>query len=178
MREPQFPYVLFGHSVGALISFELARELRRRRFTLPRRLFLSGRRAPTTSSDKDPVFNLADDAFIAEVMRLNGTPKEVLEHPETRRLFLPVLRADFEIDDTYEYYFEERLSCPITVYGGLQDRDISLESLRAWEEQTSADCKLRMFPGDHFFLLSPEAGFVDVFRRDAVSILRYPARAV
>ncbi|MFZ1007488.1 MAG: alpha/beta fold hydrolase [Candidatus Sulfotelmatobacter sp.] len=178
MREPQFPYILFGHSVGALISFELARELRRRRFTLPRRLFLSGRRAPTTSSEKDPVFNLADDAFIAEVKRLNGTPKEVLEHPETRRLFLPVLRADFEIDDTYEYYSEERLSCPITVYGGLQDRDISLESLRAWEEQTSADCKLTMFPGDHFFLLSPEAGFVDVFRRDAVSILRYPAQAV
>ena len=66
---------------------------------------------------------------------------------------------------------------PKSVFRVLQDRDISLESLCAWEEQTSADCKLRMFPGDHFCLLSPEAGFVDVFRRDAVSILGYPAQA-
>jgi surfactin synthase thioesterase subunit len=85
--------------------------------------------------------------------------------------------ADLRACPSREYYSEERLSCPITVYGGLQDRDISLESLGAWEEQTSADCKLRMFPGDHLFLLSPEAGFVDVFQRDAVSILGYPAQA-
>ena len=116
MREPQFPYVLFGHSVGALISFELARELRRRRFTLPRRLFLSGRRPPTTSSEKDPIFNLADDAFIAEVKRLNGTPKGSALTSRNQKTFLPVLRAGFEIDDTYEYYSEERLSWPITVY--------------------------------------------------------------
>ncbi len=178
VREPQFPYALFGHSMGALISFELAREVRRRGFTLPRCLFLSGRRAPTAPSERGAVFNLSDEAFIAEVKRLNGTPKEVLEHPETRRLFLPVLRADLEIDDTYEYYPEERLPCPITVYGGLQDEDISLESLRAWQQQTSADYKLRTFPGDHFFIQSPEAGFVDVFRRDVLSTLRYPVQAV
>jgi len=87
-------------------------------------------------------------------------------------------RADLEIDDTYEYYSEEPLSCPITVYGGLQDRDISLESLRAWEEQTSADCKLRTFPGDHFFIHNPGAGFVEAFRGDVLSTLRYPVRTV
>jgi medium-chain acyl-[acyl-carrier-protein] hydrolase len=178
MREPQPPYALFGHSMGALISFELAREFRRRGFTMPQRLFLSGRCAPTIPNERGPVFSLPDDAFIAEVKRLNGTPKEVLEHPDTRRLFLPVLRADLEIDDTYDYHPEEQLPCPITVYGGLQDQDISLESLRAWKQQTSGDYKLRTFPGDHFFIHNPEAGFVEAFQGDVLSTLRYPVQAV
>jgi medium-chain acyl-[acyl-carrier-protein] hydrolase len=177
-QEPQPPYVLFGHSMGALISFELARELRRRDFKLPRRLFLSGRSALTEARQRVPIFALPDDAFIAEVKRFNGTPAEVLDHPETRRLFLPALRADLEIDDTYEYYSEERLACPITVYGGLQDSDISEENLRAWQQQTSGDYKLRTLPGDHFFIHSPEAGFIDIFRRDVLSTLRYPVHSV
>ena len=73
---------------------------------------------------------------------------------------------------------DSELPCPITVYGGLQDQDISLESLRAWEEQTSADCKLRTFPGDHFFIYNPGAGFVEAFRGDVLNTLRYPVRAV
>lgn len=73
--EPQPPYALFGHSMGALISFELARELRRRHFVSPRRLFVSGRGAPTGASREVPRFNLPEEAFIGEVRRLNGTPR-------------------------------------------------------------------------------------------------------
>jgi medium-chain acyl-[acyl-carrier-protein] hydrolase len=178
MLEPELPYALFGHSMGALISFELARELRRRGFIAPRRLFLSGRRAPTVPGRELPTFNLPHDEFIAEVRRLNGTPKELLDHPETMELFLPVLRADFEVADTYEYHPEERLSCPISVYGGLQDEDVPVESLRLWKEQTSAECKVRMFAGDHFFLHNPAMDFVDVFQRDVLSTLHNPAQEV
>jgi len=178
MREPQPPYALFGHSMGALISFELARELRRRRFAAPQRLFLSGRGAPNVASREAPIFNLPEEAFIAEVRKFNGTPKGVFDHPETMKFFLPVLRADLEMLDTYEYHPEERLSCPITVYGGQQDKDVDVENLRAWEEHTSASCNLRIFTGDHFFIHSPGIGFVDAFRRDVLSALHHPVQPV
>jgi medium-chain acyl-[acyl-carrier-protein] hydrolase len=102
--EPQPPYALFGHSMGAVISFELARELRRRRFAAPLRLFLSGRSAPNIASREAPIFNLPEEAFIAEIRKFNGTPKELLDHSEAMELFIPVLRADLEMLDTYEYY--------------------------------------------------------------------------
>jgi medium-chain acyl-[acyl-carrier-protein] hydrolase len=177
MREPQPPYVLFGHSMGALISFELARELRRRRFAAPRRLFLSGRSAPNVANRAAPIFNLPEKAFIAEVKKFNGTPTELLENPEAMKLFLPALRADLEMLDTYEYYPEESLSCPITVYGGLQDTGAPEESLRAWKEHTSASCNLRLLPGDHFFIHSPGIGFGDFFWRDVMSTLHHPEPA-
>jgi medium-chain acyl-[acyl-carrier-protein] hydrolase len=168
-RKPQPPYALFGHSMGALISFELARELRRRGFAAPRRLFLSGRGAPHVPSRKTPIFNLPEESFIAEVKKFNGTPNELFDHPEVMELLLPALRADLEMLDTYEYRPEQRLSCPISAYGALQDTDAPVESLRAWEEHTSASCNLRIFPGDHFFIHSPSIGFVDVFRRDVLN---------
>ena len=178
VREPQPPYVLFGHSMGALISFELSRDLRRRGFTLPLRLFLSGRSAPTAPKRESPIFNLPHEAFIAEVKKLNGTPKELLEDREALELFLPTLRADFEMVDTYEYHSEERLSCPITVYGGLADKDTPVESLSAWGEQTSAGYNVRMFAGDHFFIDKPGANFVDAFRSDVLSTLHHPVQEV
>jgi medium-chain acyl-[acyl-carrier-protein] hydrolase len=167
-REPQPPYALFGHSMGALISFELARELRRRGFAAPQRLLVSGHAAPNLHSRKSPIFNLPEESFIAEVRKFGGTAKELLDNPEAMKLFCSVLRADFEMIDTYEYRVEEPLSCPITAYGALQDTDAPVESLHVWQEHTSASCKVRMFPGDHFFIHSLDIGFVDVFQRDVL----------
>src|SRR5215510_3567397 len=104
-------FVFYGHSMGALISFELAREMRRRHSIGPRQLFLSGRGAPTAPSCEGPTFNLPHDEFIAELRRLNGTPPELLDVPDARELFLPLLRADFELVDTYRYEPEAPLSC-------------------------------------------------------------------
>ncbi len=135
------PFVLYGHSMGALISFELARELRRRHSIGPRQLFLSGSRAPTVPRRKDLTFDLPDNEFIAELRRLNGTPSE-----------LP-------------------LSCPITAYGGLDDEFVSLESLREWQKQTSELCKQNMFPGDHFFIHKAQSTFINVLRKDVLATL-------
>jgi medium-chain acyl-[acyl-carrier-protein] hydrolase len=87
------------------------------------------------------------------------------------KFFFPVLRADLEMLDTYEYRVEEPLSCPIKVYGGLRDTDAPVESVRACQEHTSARFNLRTFAGDHFFIQSSTTGFVDVFRRDVLSTL-------
>jgi medium-chain acyl-[acyl-carrier-protein] hydrolase len=171
--ELQHPFAFYGHSMGAVISFELTRELRRRHGVGPQQLFLSGRRAPQMSSSKQATFNLPDEEFIAEVSKLNGTPKELFQVAETRELFLPVLRADFEIVDTYEYASAAQpLSCPITVYGGLQDANVPVESLSAWAKETHAGCKVRTFPGDHFFIHREGANFASVLGLDVAECLR------
>jgi len=167
----QQAFALFGHSMGALISFELSRELRRRHGITPRQLFLSGHRAPHATKADPPTFNLPHDDFMLELKRLNGTPRELLDDAETRELFLPLLRADFEVVDTYQYLPEEALSCPLTIYSGLQDPKVQISSLQAWRELTSGSCNIKMFPGDHFFIHSCGMDFVHTLRRDVLSVL-------
>jgi medium-chain acyl-[acyl-carrier-protein] hydrolase len=168
--EVQVPYALYGHSMGAIIGFELARELASGQGKGPEHLFVSGRRAPQWPNTEPPSFHLPHDEFIAELKRLKGTPDEVLAHPELMELFLSLLRADFELVDTYEFKPGQLLSCPITVYGGLSDEHVPAESCRAWREQTSGVCRTRMVQGDHFFVRQPGPDFVNSFRQDVLSV--------
>ena len=146
------PFVFFGHSMGAMISFELARALRREHGLSPKHLFLSGRTAPQVARDEPVTYHLPEPEFIDEVRRLNGTPKEVLNNPELMQLLIPLLRADFEVCQTYEYQPDAPLDCPITVIGGLQDIEVKRQNLELWREFTTSRFLLRMLPGDHFFL--------------------------
>lgn len=146
------PFSFFGHSMGALISFELARLLRRKHKLHVSKLLLSGRGAPHLPDHEPTTYNLPEPEFIAELRRLKGTPQEVLAHPELMDLMSPILRADFEICQTYEYVPEPPLECPITALGGLQDEEVTHRQLDAWREHTTSTFSLRMFPGDHFFL--------------------------
>jgi medium-chain acyl-[acyl-carrier-protein] hydrolase len=150
------PFVFFGHSMGAMISFELARQLRRERLSQPVHLFVSGRIAPQLPRKTPPVHDLPEPEFVEELRRLNGTPREVLEHPELMPLLIPLLRADFSVVGTYQYHPEPPLACPITALGGLHDPEVSREDLEAWREQTASAFSLRMLPGDHFYLQSAE----------------------
>jgi surfactin synthase thioesterase subunit len=163
------PYALYGHSMGALISFELSWELIRRYGDGPQHLFVSGRSAPQWPRLEPPTFHLPHDDFIAELRRLNGTPPDVLDNPDLIKLFLGVLRADFEAVETYEYRSRGPLDCPITVYCGLQDEDVSQESCRAWRDQTTSCCEIRMLNGDHFLVRDPQPEFVNAFRNDILS---------
>ena len=148
------PFMFFGHSMGAMISFELARLLRRERQPLPSYLFVSGRRAMQVHEDEPRTYDLPEAEFIQELIRLNGTPREVLEHRELLELMLPLLRADFELIHEYEYSPGPPFAFPITAFGGLEDSEISREQLEAWREQTTARFQLHMVPGDHFFIHS------------------------
>jgi len=146
------PFAFFGHSLGALVGFELARQLRRQSGAQPVRLFASAARAPQIPPRHRPIHALPDEEFLEELRRLNGTPGEVLEHPELMEIMLPALRADFAVYETYAYSPELPLTCCISSFGGLQDRRVSCDDLGAWREQTTASLSLRMFPGGHFFL--------------------------
>jgi len=146
------PFALFGHSLGALIGFELARQLRRQSGLQPVRLFVSADRAPQIPPRAQPIHALSDREFLVELRRLHGIPGKVWEEAELMQIMLPVLRADFAVYETYVYSTEPPLSCPISIFGGLQDRRVSRGDLEAWRDQTSVSSSLMMFPGDHFFL--------------------------
>lgn len=163
------PFAIFGHSLGALIGFELARQLRRRHGVNPVRLFVSAGRAPQAARPCAPIHNLPAKEFLAAVRRLNGTPAEVFEHEELLEIILPVLRADFAVYETYVYSTEPPLNCPISTFGGSQDREISHSDLEAWRDQTTDAFSLRMLPGDHFFLeYNPASSSSDAVSRTAL----------
>ena len=165
------PFAFFGHSMGGIIGFELARRLRGEYGLKPEQLFVSGRRAPQIPSTKPVTYNLPEDELIEELRRLNGTPKEVLEHPELLSLLLPVLRADFEVIQTYQYIEGPPLDCPISAFGGLEDADVGRDKLEGWREQTTAAFALRILPGDHFFLHSSRATLLRILSQEIGQVL-------
>ena len=147
------PYSLYGHSVGALIAFELARKLGKKQGYGPAHLFVSAHRAPRQVNQDQPIHQLADDEFIRELQRrYDGIPCAIRENHELMELLIPVLRADFALSETYVYVAEEPLSCPITAFGGLKDTNVSADDLNFWGQETNHDFSLHMFPGAHFFL--------------------------
>lgn len=146
------PFAFFGHSLGALIGFELARQLRQRAMPQPVHLFVSGARAPQIPDPKAPIHNLPDKEFVEAVRDFGGTPEEVLQHEELMEILLPCLRADFEVCETHIYQPGDPLSIPITAFGGWQDKKIAPDEIEAWRNQTLSSFVVRMFPGNHFFL--------------------------
>lgn len=167
------PYAFFGHSMGALISFELAQALQRNALARPPlRLIVSGRRAPHLPAIKPPTHHLPEADFVAELRHLQGTPESVLQDPELLHLLLPLLRADFALCETYVYRPGSTLICPISALGGLQDREASREDIAAWSKQTtSVSFKLHFFAGDHFFLHKERAALLRILTQDLLNDL-------
>lgn len=146
------PYAFFGHSMGALISFELARALRSSgQVPGPVHLLVSGHRAPQLPDLRPPAHQLPEPQLLEALRDLEGTPEEVLQHEELLQLLLPVLRADFAICETYTYVPQPPLACPISVFGGLRDPNVPYESILAWKQHTTKTCQVHFFAGGHFF---------------------------
>ncbi len=119
------PFAFLGHSMGAIITYELARLLRRTSGYQPIRLFATRCVAPHCEREEAPSYNLPEPEFLEELRSMNGRPQEVLEHPELMQMIMPLLRADFELIETYAYSPGELLDCPITALGGVQDPEVS-----------------------------------------------------
>ncbi len=168
------PFVFFGHSIGALVSFELARELRRIKGIEPSHLFVSGCPAPQLPSS-ERMCDLPEDEFLERVCRFNGTPPEVLNHPELMQLIIPALRADFSLRDRYVYREEPSLDCPITAFGGMSDKHVDSVMLRSWRQHTRERFQLWLFQGDHFFVRSAQGPLLEVLS-SALSRYREGAR--
>jgi len=147
------PFSFFGHSLGAITCFEVTRALRRQQAAQPNRLLVSGSRAPHMPRLVPAIYHLPKAEFIAGLKTLGGTPAEVWQYPELVELFLPVLRADLTLSETYLHSFESEsaFNCPITAFGGWQDPRTNQANLKAWAEHTTANFSLHMFQGGHFF---------------------------
>lgn len=167
------PFAFFGHSMGALIAFELTRELRRLGLPEPAHLFLSGRRAPHIPDREPPIHHLPRAEFLAELRTLNGTPEELLRNEELMECVLPVLRADFALCERYSFSPGPPLEQPLSVFGGDADPEVELADLSAWSRMTTGACRVRILPGDHFFV--HQSG--DALLRIVGSVLTDAARA-
>jgi medium-chain acyl-[acyl-carrier-protein] hydrolase len=144
------PFAIFGHSLGALVGFAFARELRRRGLPAPVQLFMSGRRAPQIE-DVQGIHALPDPEFTAWLRRLGGIPDAVFQEPELLAYFFPILRADLEVNAA-TIAAGEPLDCPITAMRGVADDRVTAEQLDGWQAQTRAAFDREVFPGGHFFI--------------------------
>lgn len=160
------PFALFGHSMGTLLGLELVHHMRSHFELEPVHLFFSGRGAPDLPNREKPIHQLPEEEFVNHIRNYNGTPKEVLEHEELMELMIPILRADFEVCETYSYQKRPKFSCPLSVYGGLQDSDAPRQNMQAWAHHSTGPFNLRMFPGDHFFFLQNTQALLGSILRD------------
>ncbi|HEY7403808.1 MAG TPA: thioesterase domain-containing protein [Candidatus Angelobacter sp.] len=150
-------YSFYGHSLGSIIAFEMARRIRREGKAGPACLLVSAHTAPQLGLRRPPLHTLPDNEFKESLRRLAGTPEEVLQDEDLMSIVMQVLRADFEVDETYSYTEEPALECPIAAFGGVDDLDVPRPDLEAWSANTSREFSLHMMEGDHFFVFrSPD----------------------
>ena len=160
------PFALFGHSLGASLAFELSSLLQRKHSIETACPFVSARRAPRVPNDSPITYNLPEEEFLAHLRTLNGTPSEVLENSELMQLMLPVLRADFQLIQTYEYQEEPPLNCPITAFAGVDDVKVTPKQIEAWREHTTSRFGLHTLPGNHFFIHSKQQDLLRILTRE------------
>ena len=167
------PFAFFGHSLGAFISFELARKLSKQYGLEPVHLFVSGIRAPQIPNSNLPIHHLPERAFLGELRRrYSGIQEEALQDPHIMKEVLPGLRASCEMYESYKYVNGEPLHCSITAFGGLQDDTASQEDMKAWRHQTKAGFTLHMIPGNHFFLHFERGHFLRALSNEIIRTLR------
>lgn len=150
------PFVFFGHSMGALLAFDLMRILRARGFRQPELMIASGRNAPQFKWRDAGIQVLPDDQFVAAVRDYNGTPEALLAEESLRELWLPRLRADLTISGMYQYVDQHPLECPILVMFGADDGLVTDAGLQGWLSQTTGTVRFFCYPGNHFFLHTAE----------------------
>ncbi|MEE2961192.1 MAG: alpha/beta fold hydrolase [Myxococcota bacterium] len=149
-------YVFFGHSMGALVAFELTRWLNLRGYSQPEALYLSGGGAPRHSVERFGVAEMTDPELIALIEKFGGTPDEVLQNERLMRLVLPMVRADFTLLDGYEFRCSTPVEVPIFALGGLEDKVVGAEDLLKWSELTKGKVEVQLMSGGHFYVHSPE----------------------
>jgi surfactin synthase thioesterase subunit len=152
---PPGPYALYGHSLGALVGFELAHEIGRRGGPAPVHLLVSGCSAPQWA-DEDPRFTVPDptDPQIVALLRvLGGTPESFLSNPLVLRMILPALRTDLAVKNGYRYVPRPPLDVPVTALTGTEDPRCTVESVLAWRDQTVRRFRPHLMPGGHFAVL-------------------------
>jgi medium-chain acyl-[acyl-carrier-protein] hydrolase len=160
------PCAWFGHSMGAILAFEIARRLQLHRGVRVRHLFVSATRAPHRHHVDRHTYNVPDDEFIEILRGLKGTSEALLTDLDAMELMLPHVRADVELVQTYHYAAGARVRCPVRAFAGLDDAHVSREDMEQWREAVSGPFALSVIPGDHFFLTAAARDLLGVIGND------------
>jgi len=163
---PSLPerYVLFGHSMGALLAYGVAQGLSAQRSSMPIALLVSGCAAPSRQDNQRYINMQSDAALIADLSRQGGTPVEVFENQELLRMTLDLLRVDYRVCGSFDYAQLPPLSIPIHSFGGRAD-EISAARLNDWRLESTQAFTLDWFDGGHFFLRQSEDWFMYVLKK-------------
>ena len=153
------PFIFFGHSTGALVAFEFVRELRRRGMPLPEHLIVSGSRPPHVP-EPNPLHHLPEKEFIEGLRRFSGTPEVILQNRELMRLYLPILRADLALEETYLHKDEFALDIPVSAFCGSLDQEAPGSVMEAWGDHTTDKFNCETITGGHFFIRTQQDHFL------------------
>ncbi len=154
------PFIFFGHSMGALVAYEITRKLSAQNLPLPEKLIVSSHGAPQLGKSGPIMHKLPKNEFIRELKELNGMPEEFFESQELLDIFLPIIKADYTVCETYNHSANEKLNVPIIAVRGTNDNSVPKEEMIGWSELTAKDFRLLEFPGDHFFITKKQQEFI------------------
>lgn len=162
------PLAFFGHSMGAVLAYEVALRMQRAGLPSPVRLFASGRRAPSRYRD-ERIHEGTDAEIVAELRKLGGPNPAVLADPEMLEIILPAVRSDYTAIERYRHEPGRKLDCPVTVVVGDNDPRVTIDEARAWAEHTTGPFDLETFPGRHFYLVDQGPRVIDLVRTKLTS---------
>lgn len=157
------PYAIFGHSMGAILTYLLAHKIEKSGFENPIHLFVSGCKAPKIKRKPPFYHDMPKDEFINKIREMGGCPEEILENDDLMALFEPSLRADFKTIETYDYQKQNPLKTPMTVFIGNNDK-VTWEEAKQWEEESVHIVDIKEFQGNHFFIFQNKAEITSLIK--------------
>lgn len=164
------PYAIYGHSMGALITYELAHAIAvDDSLNNPERIFVAAHRAPHLPPQRPPISALPDNAFIEKLKQYGGFNDEILNHAEMMELVLPTIRADFKLCESYEHRIRQKLNCPIHVFAGTEDTQTLVETTHAWDQCSTTTVTSTLFNGGHFFLNTCQQKVIEAIKTALLS---------
>lgn len=156
-------YSIYGHSLGAILGFETYYRLIEKGCPAPCHMFFSGRKAPQNMEAKTEYYRLPDKEFLEAVYQYSGNTREAMKDPELYNLFMPILRADFKIGETYSYEEKQcKITCDITIINGKQDKSVQGSDMNEWRLCSQGDCNIETVLGGHFFILDNRTYVTDI----------------
>lgn len=155
------PYIFVGHSLGALLSFELARELQNRGDRNLKHIVLSAKRAPHLPSIRAAIHQLPQKEFVKELKKFNFTPHELIQNHELMEVLSPMLRADFCLNETHIFEKTIKLQSDATIFWGNKDDIVPFEDTFAWKNLIDGQVDLVAFNDGHFFISTQEENFLN-----------------
>ncbi len=161
--QPNEPYAIYGHSMGALLAYETYYCLKKKGAHEPEHIFFSGRKAPHDEAEKSEYYKLPEEEFLQVVFNYGSNTREILQNRELMDLFVPILRADFKIAEIYDYEaHDERILCNMSVVNGTSDMSVAQCDINKWSELAGKSCEYRWLSGGHFFLTENPVRTVDM----------------